>query len=123
MKIDPGEDDVLSIAFDIPVEGLLLLGGKRYLVDDGRASIPKNAIASGEYHPRLECAEGVFRLEGFTKRGRDITMENDVKNLARQLAARLRQLEKQSLLLDDRITHLEGICEGNAILNFERKEK
>ena len=122
--VDVKEDNdyILHLQFTPKCNGAISLGNVIFEVKEGNVSIPFNALQNGEYHPKLEADTGVFVVEGFSKSGYVITMLKTDESLIRRLVLRCHTLEKLCGTLTERVAHLEAICQGHKIFDYERME-
>ena len=115
--------DVITILVDQKTDGAITVGSKVFALKRGEANIPKASIPNGEYHPKVECGGGVYLLEGFEKRQRDILPLKLSEDNIRDLIRRTYLVEEECVRLRDKVLHLEDICQGHNIFDFERKEQ
>ena len=99
------------------------IGTHVFVLKNGEARIPRSSLPDGEYHPRIECAEGVFVAEGFIKNGKSVRPLPLSEERIRKLFSRMRDLEEAYGLLYEKAAQLEEAYRGHDIFNFERKEK
>lgn len=116
------EKDHLILSFDQHCTGAVLLDGKIFPLKDGEARIRLSALKDGEYTPRLESERGIFTAEGFTKRGKGISVADADEPLIRRLVERCYTLDRELDAIRKRLGELESICRGHNIFDFERKE-
>lgn len=116
------DDSILHIQFTPECNGAITLGGIAYEVKHGSVDIPLGALQNGEYRPKLEADTGVFIAEGFCKSGHDVSMLPTEQAVVRRLVSRCYTLEKMCDALDKKVSHLETLCQGHRIFDFERME-
>ena len=122
-KFDPSDSSVIILSFTPQCKGALTIGASLYQVDHGEARLPTADLKDGEYHPRLECDTGSFRVRGFVKHGKGITPFPNDENTLKLLILECYELKKVQESYDKRIEHLEELCQGHNIFSFERKEQ
>ena len=124
VKIDTAmEQDSIILQINRKIDGAVVLGKTVFPLKDGEARIPMNSLANGEYAPKFETDSGVYNAERFTKQGRNITLAKADDSLIRRILVRGANLESRILALEKAVTHLENLCKGHDIFNFERKEQ
>ena len=116
------DDSILHIQFTPECNGIITVGNTAYEVKRGSVSIPLGALQNGEYRPKLEADTGVFTVEGFGKSGHDVLMLPTEQAVIRRLVSRCHTLEKICDTLDKKVSHLETLCQGHKIFDFERME-
>ena len=123
IDFNDGDGDTLTLCFEPHLKGAVILGDKVLPLKGGEAEIRLNTLKDGEYLPRLETESGIYRAEGFTKRGAGITVPRANETAVRRLILRCYTLEKELHLLKERTEELERLCAGHHIFDFERKKK
>lgn len=116
-------NSILQLQFTPKCDGAVSLGDTIYKVKNGNVSIPLDILPNGEYRPKLEADTGVFIAEGFCKTGGMITMLKTEEAAIRRLVSRCHSLEKICGTLREKVAHLEDMCQGHKIFNYERTEK
>ena len=116
------DDRILHIQFKPECNGVITVGTVAYKVKSGSVSIPLDALKNGEYQPRLEADTGVFIAEGFCKNGYDVSMLPTEQSVIRRLVSRCHTIEKNCDALYKKVSHLETLCQGHRIFDFERTE-
>lgn len=115
--------DFLTVRTREKHTGAVSIGTHVFVLKNGEARIPRSSLPDGEYHPRIECAEGVFVAEGFIKNGKSVRPLPLSEERIRKLFSRMRDLEEAYGLLYEKAAQLEEAYRGHDIFNFERKEK
>ena len=115
--------DFLTVRTREKHTGAVSIGTRVFVLKNGEARIPRSSLPDGEYHPRIECAEGVFVAEGFIKNGKSVRPLPLSEERIRKLFSRMRDLEEAYGLLYEKAAQLEEAYRGHDIFNFERKEK
>ena len=123
LNFEDDGSDMLTISVNPKAEGAITVGSNILIMKNGEARITKSALPSGEYSPKIECDNGVFVAEGFTKLGRVILPMKTSEGRIRALIRRTHRLEELTEQLIGRITALEDLCRGHDIFDFERKEQ
>ena len=116
------DDSILHIQFTPECNGIITVENTAYEVKCGSVSIPLGTLQNGEYRPKLEANTGVFTVEGFCKSGHDVSMLPTEQAVIRRLVSRCHALEKICDTLDKKVSHLETLCQGHKIFDFERME-
>ena len=117
------DDGFLNIQFTPKCNGAITLGVTTFNVEEGRASIPLSALTNGEYRPKLEADTGVFIAEGFYKNWCEVSMLPTEEIIIRKLVSRYHTLEKTCDTLREKVAHLEAMCQGHSIFDYERMKK
>ena len=115
--------DFLTVRTREKHTGAVSIGTHVFVLKNGEARIPRSSLPDGEYHPRIECAEGVFVAEGFIKNGKSVRPLPLSEERIRKLFSRMRDLEEAYGLVYEKAAQLEEAYRGHDIFNFERKEK
>ena len=115
--------DFLTVRTREKHTGAVSIGTHVFVLKNGEARSPRSSLPDGEYHPRIECAEGVFVAEGFIKNGKSVRPLPLSEERIRKLFSRMRDLEEAYGLLYEKAAQLEEAYRGHDIFNFERKEK
>ena len=122
VETSKSDDGILSIQVTPKCNGVITIGSTAFEVKNGRVSIPLCALQNGEHRPKLEVDTGVFIAEGFYKNGYDISMLPTEQETIRRLVSRYHSLEKICVTLEKKVAHLETLCQGHRIFDFERTE-
>ena len=85
--------DFLTVRTREKHTGAVSIGTHVFVLKNGEARIPRSSLPDGEYHPRIECAEGVFVAEGFIKNGKSVRPLPLSEERIRKLFSRMRDLE------------------------------
>lgn len=120
---EAGEEGMLHLEFEPKCNGVITLANTSFRVKNGCASLPLCALPNGVYHPKLESDTGVFVAEGFYKEGDKVTMLKTEESVIRRLVKRCHTLESKNTALEERVAHLEALCQGHTIFDYERMEK
>lgn len=116
------EKDALTLTFIPKLTGAVVLGGRILPLVNGEVRIPLSALADGDYTPRLETEQGIYHAEGFTKRGKSISVPDANEELIRTIASEFYLLANELDNVKKRVAELEETCVGHNIFDFERKE-
>ena len=116
------EKDALTLAFVPHRTGAVLLDGRILPLIDGEVRIPLATLKDGDHVPRLETEQGIYTAEGFTKRGKSISVPGGNEELIRHLATECYELGSGLDALKRRVEEIERTCIGHNIFDFERKE-
>lgn len=120
-EISPDDNSALTLSFDIDCDGVVTLRGKRLAVKGGEVKIPTVLLSDGEFRPTLESEAGIFAVEGFIKRGNNITMQKTDESVLRRIIKDCLALKSSEKLILMRVEALEALCQGHGIFNYERK--
>ena len=123
VAIDDDGKNVLHMIFNPKCFGVIKLGNSMFEVNNGEVKIPLSSLHNEEYHPKLESDIGVFVVEGFCKIGPVVEMLKTDDTIIRRLISRCYNLEKACCSLEKKVAHLETMCRGHKIFDFERMEK
>lgn len=116
------EKDTLILAFEPRYTGAVVLDERILPLVDGEARIPLSTLRDGDYAPRLETEAGVYLAEGFTKRGKSISVSDIDEELIRAMVSECYGLANELDALKKRVAELERTYIGHNIFDFERKE-
>ena len=122
VNIDECDTSEIIICFEPKYDGIITIGSSVYPLKNGEACIKTASLRDGLYQPRLECKDGIFSLEGFVKRCRDVIVNGAGDSLTRRLVKRCYELERSTGELSKRVTALENAYKGHDIFNYERKK-
>ena len=120
---DDSDRDMLLIDFTSPIDGIIAIGDRSYTLSGGKVTIPISEIKTGEHRPVITCDGGIFIAEGFVKDAKGIRMMKTDEETVRRLVKRCHALEKTCDVLAKKVAHLEQLCQGHNIFNFERTEQ
>ena len=121
-EIHREEPEFITLSFSPSCDGAITLRGKVYAVNGGQVNIPARALPNGEYRPVLESDTGRYALEGFIKEGDNVSMLKTDESTIRRLLRVCRELKESRDHLVERVEHLEDLCTGHNIFNYERKK-
>jgi hypothetical protein len=121
-EFEYAERDTLILAVEVRHVGAIVLDGKIFALNDGEVRIPLSTISDGDHIPRLESEIGIYALEGFTKRGKSISVHDLDEATVRRSITWCCSLEKELSCVKERLAKLEKACSGHNIFDFERKK-
>lgn len=121
-EFEYAEKDALTLSFEPKPVGAVVLDGKIFALKDGEVRIPLSAISDGDHTPRLEAESGIYAIEGFTKRGKSISVHDLDEATVRRFVTRCCALANELCSVKERLTKLEEACSGHDIFDFERKK-
>ena len=120
VKKDNSGSEYIDLIFKPKCNGAVILDGTAYPVASGEARLPSVAIRNGEHKPRLECEYGVIALSPFVKNGRNICLKEYDADTVGYLIKECHELDERLIKAEKTLAHLEEICVGHNIFNFER---
>ena len=116
-------DEMLTLLFEPYHNGAVVINGKIFTVKNGEAHIQIASLSDGYCSPTLETDHGVYCVEGFTKRGKSISVSKSNESTVRRLISRFYNLEAAATKITEKVERLEKVCHGHNIFDFERIEK
>lgn len=105
----------LVLIFPDKTEGFIRIGARIYKLISAKAEISPTELEDGAHIPHLFTSQGEYKLPGFEKNGKTLSISMPTGEEVRSYELKLKRLSRSVLCLENQITELKDMIRTTSL--------